>query len=264
MRSDPERLGPRLQAAGRHLADMGVFAVQIVLAGIDHRKLPECCHVHHFVEQALPQRPIAEERNRHRVGSPLLGREGRTRGDAEGAADNRIGPQIAVFLVGDVHRAPLAAAVALRLAEQLAEHPPEFGALRDAVPVATMRGGNKIVRLEGLADAHGNGFLAAIHVRESRHFRGPVEPVGLVLESADAGHLPVHPQISFGVHHPPPIRSRHFRSASRDSPPAGPGRGTAKSHRSPGRSRRPPPQCGRPNIRPPPGSRSRGRTPCRS
>ncbi len=76
-------------------------------------------------------------------------------------ADDRVGAEIAVILIGDMHRAALAAAVALDLAEQLAEHLLELGALGDAVPVPAMRGGDFVRSLQRFADADRDRLLPA-------------------------------------------------------------------------------------------------------
>jgi hypothetical protein len=128
-----------------------------------------------------------------------LGPKRRARGDAHGAADNGVGAEIAVALVGDMHRAALAPAIAFFLAQQFAEHFLELGALGHAMAVAAVGGGDLVVVGQRLADAHGDGFLAGIHMRQPRHLGREVELVGVVLEGADADHLAVHPQIVLGV-----------------------------------------------------------------
>jgi hypothetical protein len=50
-----------------------------------------------------------------------------------------------------------------------------------------------------LADADGDRLLAGIHMRQTGHLGGEIKLVGVVLEGADAHHLPVHAQIVFGV-----------------------------------------------------------------
>jgi hypothetical protein len=178
---------------------MGIFAVEIVLAGIDDRQLPERGHVHHLVEQPLAERAVAEEADGDGARAEALGGQRSTRGDAGGAADDGVGAQIAVFLVGDVHRSALAAAIAFRLAEQLAEHFLELRALGDAVAVAAVGGGDVVCLFQRLADADGNRLLAGIHVREAGHLGRKVELVGIVLEGPDARHLAVHPEIAFRI-----------------------------------------------------------------
>jgi hypothetical protein len=150
------------------------------------------------------QRPwaVAPSPKKQTVTSSLPSRFARQRRagrDPHGAADDGVGAEIAVALVGDVHRPALAAAIALFLAEQFAEHLLELRALGDAMPVAAMGGGDLVVRSQRLADADGDGLLAGIHVRQARHLGGQVELVGIVLEGADADHLAVHPQIVLRV-----------------------------------------------------------------
>jgi hypothetical protein len=70
---DPEGLGPRGQAAGGDLGGLGVFGIAVVLAGIDHRQLPERGHVHDLVPEPLRGGAVAEEADRDLVGAPQLG-----------------------------------------------------------------------------------------------------------------------------------------------------------------------------------------------
>ena len=96
---------------------MRVLVVEVVLADVDHRQRPERGHVHHLVEQSLTESAVAEEAHRDLIGSALLGGERSAGRNARRAADDRIGTQIPILVVGDVHRAALAATVAGRLAE---------------------------------------------------------------------------------------------------------------------------------------------------
>jgi hypothetical protein len=122
-------------------------------------------------------------------------------------------------VVGDVHRAALAAAVALLLAEELAEHTVDRRALRQAVAVTAVGARDVVVAAKRLADADGDGFLADVEMSEPWHLRASVELVDALLEGADPLHLLVHPQRElsadvgrghgFGRHH----RSTRFRPA---------------------------------------------------
>src|SRR5581483_6679219 len=91
-------------------------------------------------------------------------------------------------VVCDVHRAALAAAVPLLLAEELAEHQPRVRALRDAVAVPAMRRRDHVVHAERGADPDGDGLLADVEMREARHLRGEVQLVGGGLERANPEH----------------------------------------------------------------------------
>jgi hypothetical protein len=64
-----------------------------------------------------------------------------------------------VALVGDVHRPALAPAIALLLAEKLAEHLLELRALGDAMAVPAMGRGDAVIVGQRLADADRDGFL---------------------------------------------------------------------------------------------------------
>src|SRR6056297_136390 len=188
---DAERARAVEDRAGGDLVVVGVLVVHVVLAHVHDRQLPELRHVHHFVQQALAQRALAEEADGDVAVAAPLGAQGGAGGDAGAAADDGVGAQVAVLLVGDVHAAALAAAVAVAAAEQLGEHPVQRGALRDAVTVAAVGAGDRVLAAQRLAHADRDRLLAGVHVRQAGHARGEVEVVGVLLEDADALHLPV-------------------------------------------------------------------------
>src|SRR5438067_12271497 len=205
---NPERLGARGDRPRRDVLVRGVLVAEAVLADVAHRQLPERGQVHHLVEKALAERPLAEEADRDAVGAERLRREAGTGRDPRRAADDRVRAQVAVRVVGDVHRAALALAVALFLPEQLAVHEPHVGALRDAVAVAAVRRGDRVVAPERRADTDGDRLLADVQEREARHLRREVELVRLRLEGADAEHplghvereLPLDRELRLGGH----------------------------------------------------------------
>src|SRR6266536_1936945 len=191
-RLDPERPRPGEDVARRRLEIVRVLVVEVVLADVDDRELPERGHVHDLVEDPLAERALAEEADRDLVGAAALRRERGAGGDAGRAADDRVRAEVAVLVVGDVHRAALAAAVAGLLAEQLREHPPHVGALGEAVPVASVRRGDPVLATKRGADADGDRLLADVEMREAGHLRAAVELVRLLLEQADERHTAVH------------------------------------------------------------------------
>src|SRR5512142_259522 len=69
---DPEGLRARRDRARGHVLPVRVLVVEVVLADVDHRQLPERGHVHHLVEQALAERALAEEADRDAVGAERL------------------------------------------------------------------------------------------------------------------------------------------------------------------------------------------------
>src|SRR5438445_1429982 len=109
---DAERLGPRGNVAGGRLAIVRVLVVHIVLAHVDDRKLPERGHVHALVEDSLAKRSLTEEARGDLVGSALLRRKCRAGCDAGASGHDGVRAQVALLLLGDVHRSTLAAAVA--------------------------------------------------------------------------------------------------------------------------------------------------------
>src|SRR4029450_8936216 len=115
---DAEGPGAGQDLTGDRLAAGCVLAVQVVLAHVDDRQLPEGGHVHRLVKQALAVRAVAEEARRDLAAAPHLGRQRRAGRDAGRAAHDRVGAEVARLRIGDVHRATLAAAAARILAEQ--------------------------------------------------------------------------------------------------------------------------------------------------
>src|SRR5438445_3471627 len=92
---DPQRPGARQDVAGDGLAARRVLAVEVVLAEVDDGEPPERRHVHHLVEQALPERAVAEEADGDLVGAPHLRRQRGARRDAGGAAHDGVGAEVA-------------------------------------------------------------------------------------------------------------------------------------------------------------------------
>src|SRR3954447_1691951 len=205
---DAERLGARRDRARRHVLVARVLVVEVVLTDVDDRELPERGHVHHLVEEALAERALAEEADRDPVGPERFPEEAGAGADPRRSADDRVRAEVAVRVVGDVHRAALALAVALLLAEQLAVHEPHVGALGDAVAVAAMRGGDRVVAAQRRADADRDRLLADVEMSQARHLRREVELVRLRLEGADAEHaldhrereLPLDRKLRLGGH----------------------------------------------------------------
>src|SRR5438067_5330708 len=132
-RFDSEGPRTREDVARRHVEVVRVLVVLVVLADVDHGQLPERGHVHHLVDEPLAERALAEEAHGDLVRAPALRGERCARRDPGRAADDCIRAEIAVLVIGDVHRAALAAAVAGFLPEQLGEHAPDLRALGEAV-----------------------------------------------------------------------------------------------------------------------------------
>src|SRR5262245_29969304 len=69
------------------------------------------------------------------------------------------------------------------------------------MPMPSMRTRNVVVGLERLTYADGNGFLADVKMRKTRHERASVEVVDVLFEEPDHDHTPIHvqPLLRFGV-----------------------------------------------------------------
>src|SRR6266566_1259646 len=116
---DPERARSGENLARSRLEVMRVLVVEVVLADVDHGERPERGQVHYLVDDALSERALTEEADSDLVGAAAAGRKCRAGGDPGGSADDRVRAEVAVLVVGDVHRATFAPAVAGLLAEQL-------------------------------------------------------------------------------------------------------------------------------------------------
>src|SRR5438552_1529150 len=111
-RVDPERARPTEHVAGRRLEVVRVLVVEVVLADVEDRQRPQRCHVHDLVQDPLAERALADEAHGDLVGAAALCGEGGAGRDPGRAADDRVRAQVAVRVVGDVHRAAFALAIA--------------------------------------------------------------------------------------------------------------------------------------------------------
>src|SRR5207253_7815073 len=164
------------------------LGVLVVLADIDGRQLPYRGEVQRLMKRTLVDRAVAEERDRDLVGAELLGGERSARRDGDPAADDPVRAEVALRRVRDVHRAAPAAAVPRFPAEKLGEHLAEVCALRDAVPVTTMRGGDPVVVVKVGAHAGGDRLLSGVAVDRPPDLVLAEELCCALLERADRPH----------------------------------------------------------------------------
>ena len=140
------------------------------------------------MKRALVHRAVAEERDRDLVGAELLGGERGARRDGDPAADDPVRAEVALRRVRDVHRAAPAAAVPRFPAEKLGEHLAEVRALRDAVSVTTVRGGDPVVVVKVGAHAGGDRLLSGVAVDRPPDLVLAEELCRALLERADRPH----------------------------------------------------------------------------
>ena len=96
-----------------------------------------------------------------------------------------LAPEIAGVLIGDMHGAAFAAAVAGFLAEQFGEHFVHRCALGEAMAVAAVGAGNVIIPAQRFTHAHGNRFFADIEMSQTRHLGAEIKLVDLLFEQTD-------------------------------------------------------------------------------
>ncbi|MDT4848788.1 hypothetical protein FQZ97_828890 [compost metagenome] len=199
---DVHRRGARRGAvAGRHRASCGGGAPAVVLADEEHGQVVHAGPVQRFEERAAVDRAVAEEADRDVVAAlQEFLRMRRADRDRQARRDHAVGAQHAHREVRDVHRAALAAVEARGLAEQLAHHPREVGALGQRVAMAAVRGGEVVARAQVGAHACRHRFLPGRQVQRPAHLGGAArllavgaDPalaggLGGVLEGADAHH----------------------------------------------------------------------------
>src|SRR5580700_1423857 len=164
---DAESSGaPKNGSRGRFLV-MRVLVVLIVFADVDHWQLPQLRQVHYFVERSLAERAFSKEADGNAIGAQSLGGESCASGDTNAAADDRVGAEVAGSGISDVHRSTLAATIARFFSQQLGEHAQSF------------------------ANAHGNGFFAAVQMGKSGHECASGSLVHLFFKQTDAHHLAI-------------------------------------------------------------------------
>src|SRR5215204_5138121 len=191
---NPEGFSAASNFSGSGFAIMGVFVVLIVLTDIDDRQFPKRRHVHGLVKQSLAKRAVAEKTHSHLIAAAHFNRHCRAGSDAGAATDNGVGAQVSSVLVGNMHGAAFATAVAGFLTEQLGEHSISRCALGNAMAMSTVRTGNVIVSPQRFANANSHSFLADVKMRESRHLGAEVKLINLFFEQPDLQHLTIEAQ----------------------------------------------------------------------
>lgn len=199
---DAQRFGTRRGTFARgHRAARGGRAPAVVLADEQHRQLVHAGPVQRLEEGAAVDRAVAEEADRERVAlAQHLLRMRRAHRDRQPGRHHAVGAQHADREIGDVHRAALAAVEARGLAEQLAHHACEVGALGQRVAVAAVGGREVVARAQVRADAGRHRLLPGRQVQRPAHLgrAAGLLPIGAhaalagrlgrVLERADAHH----------------------------------------------------------------------------
>ena len=144
------------------------------------------------MEGALVDRAVAEEDHRAAAGLLVLAREPHPDADGDLAADDAVAAVEVLRDVEKVHRAALATAAPVDLAEQLrhpgvARHP-----ARERQPVVAVGRDDRVVGARGPHGAGRDGLLADIEVEEPRDLLAPVHLGRALLEAALEQHVAVH------------------------------------------------------------------------
>ena len=136
---------------------------------------------------------VAEEYDAHLVGPAHLGAQTDARGHRNVRADDAVCAEHALVDVRYVHGAALAAVGARGLAQQLGQHLVDVDALGDAVVMAAVSPEDEVIVAQVGADARGHRLLSDGRMHPSQLARVGLA-AGLLFESADGDHRPVHPQ----------------------------------------------------------------------
>src|SRR5579859_5113168 len=94
---------PAAHLARRRLRKVGVFIIEVILAGVDHRQLPQRSHVHGLVEHSLAECAISKETDRYLVAAAHFARHGSSGGKGGTTSNDGVGSEIASILVSDMH-----------------------------------------------------------------------------------------------------------------------------------------------------------------
>ena len=178
----------------RHLADRGVFHVEIVLADEDHRQLPHRREVQRLVEGADIGGAVAEEADRHVAVALVLRAQGGAAGDRQMRADDGVGAHHAVLGRGEVHGAALAAHQAVVALHQLAQHLLDRHAARERVGVAAIGAEREVAGLHRGGKAGRHRLLAEREVARALDQVLQEQIEGALLALADLDLHAVHGQ----------------------------------------------------------------------
>ena len=168
--------------------------VLVVLAHVDHRKLPDRGQVERLVEGALIGRAVAEERDRELVRAELLCGERGAGRDRDPPADDAVCAEVALGRVGDVHRPAPSTAVPRLSSQELGEHLPEVRSFRDAVTVSAVRACDPVVVAQVRAHACGDRLFPGVAMDRPPDLVLAEKLRRSLLERTDGPHHPVELQ----------------------------------------------------------------------
>ena len=185
-RLDPERGSAVGDPPGqRQMAGSGL-RVEVVLDDDQQRQAPARRDVEALVDDALPQRPVADEGDSHRAAAPLALGERHPRRDRHRAPEHAVRVEA---VVAEVLAPALAAADAALPAHHLAQQPVHVVCEREVVAVAAVVGDDHVAPgLEVVDHADGVRLLADVRVRRARELAQREELEQALFEAADENH----------------------------------------------------------------------------
>ena len=164
--------------------------VEIVLADEQHRQAPQRREIQALVKLALRDRAFAEEAGGHDVLAAHAVGERQPDRERQAAAHDSVAAVEIGRAIEQVHRAAAPAAAALLLAVHFGEHGGHRYAAHERVPVLAIGRDDPVALFEHRDDADRDRFLAVVEMHEASDLLLRVELRALVLEAADADHLP--------------------------------------------------------------------------
>ena len=124
---------------GRRVREGHLGRELVVLADEEHRQLPDAGHVEPFVEGAVVDGAVAEERDGHLIGLQQLEAVSGPGGLKDAGADDAAGAHHADFGGEEMHAAAAALRAAGRAAEELGEQLPRREPLGQGMAVPAVR-----------------------------------------------------------------------------------------------------------------------------
>ena len=175
-----------LRARALHARAHGVL---VVLDDVDHRQVPELRHVEALVDLALVGRAVTEIGQRHVVVAAVLAGKRQPGAERHLGRDDAVAAVEALLVREHVHRAALAAGVAVAAAGELGHDALGVHAAGQHVAVVAVAGDDAVALLQHHLHADHHGLLADVEMAEAADQAHAVHLAGLLLEAADQQHV---------------------------------------------------------------------------
>jgi hypothetical protein len=176
---------------GCALGDGGAHAIAVIHHQVDHRQVPQRCQVQRLVPGADVGGGVAHLADHHALAALVFQRVGRTGGQRQLPANDRIPAHEVAGGIEQVHRAAAPARHAGLFAEQLGHHRARRNPTCDNVAVLAIVGEDIVCRRQRRRQADNRRLFAQIEVAVTADFGLRVHLAGALFEAADQQHLVV-------------------------------------------------------------------------